>query len=47
MNAKACAGPGTIYTDEFEQIIYDEMPEKTDANSESSGSVKGIALTLN
>ena len=28
MNAKACAGPGTIYTDEFEQLIYDEMRKK-------------------
>ena len=28
MNAKACEGPGTIYTDEFEQIIYDEMRKK-------------------
>ncbi len=43
---KACAGPGTIYTDEFEQIIYDEMAKKNWRNSENSGSVKGIALTL-
>lgn len=28
MNAKACEGPGTIYTDEFEQIIYNEMRKK-------------------
>ena len=28
MNAKACEGPGTIYTDEFEQIIYNEMQKK-------------------
>ena len=28
MNSKACEGPGTIYTDEFEQIIYNEMRKK-------------------
>lgn len=46
MNAKACAGPGTIYTDEFEQLIYDEM-RKSWHNSENSDGVKEIALTLN
>ena len=30
MNSKACEGPGTIYTDEFEQIIYNEMQKKMD-----------------
>ena len=28
MNSKACEGPGTISTDEFEQIIYNEMRKK-------------------
>lgn len=28
MNSKACEGPGTIYSDEFEQLIYDEMRKK-------------------
>ena len=38
MNSKACEGPGTIYTDEFEQIIW--------LNSKNSGDVKENALTL-
>lgn len=28
MNSRACEGPGTIYSDEFEQLIYDEMRKK-------------------
>ena len=28
MNAKACVGPGTIYSDEVEQLIYHEMHKK-------------------
>jgi len=28
MNSRACEGPGTIYSDEFEQLIYDEMLKK-------------------
>ncbi|MEG1878100.1 MAG: recombinase family protein [Pseudoflavonifractor sp.] len=28
MNSKACPGPGTIYSDEFEGIIYEQMKQK-------------------
>jgi hypothetical protein len=28
MNSRACEGPGTIYSDEFEQLIYNEMLKK-------------------
>lgn len=28
MDTKACPGPGTIYTDDFENLIYDEMKKK-------------------
>lgn len=28
MNSHACAGPGTIYSDEFEQLIYGQMINK-------------------
>lgn len=28
MNSKACEGPGTIYSDEFEQLILDEINNK-------------------
>lgn len=28
MNSKACAGPGTIYSDEFERLIYNEVKKK-------------------
>ena len=28
MNSRACEGPGTIYSDELEQIIYNEMLKK-------------------
>jgi len=28
MNSKACDGPGTIYSDDFEQLIYERMQRK-------------------
>ena len=28
MNSKACEGPGTIYSDDFEQLIYKQMEKK-------------------
>jgi len=28
MNSKACEGPGTIYSDDFEQLIYEQMLKK-------------------
>jgi DNA invertase Pin-like site-specific DNA recombinase len=28
MNSKACEGPGTIYSDDFEQLIYEQMQKK-------------------
>lgn len=28
MNSRACIGPGTIYSDDFEELIYDEMLKK-------------------
>lgn len=28
MNSKACAGPGTIYSDDFEELVYEEMQKK-------------------
>lgn len=44
MNSKACEGPGTIYTDEFEQIIYNEMRKRWLSSKRSEG-VKEIILT--
>lgn len=28
MNSKACPGPGTIYSDEFEALVYEQMKKK-------------------
>ena len=28
MNSKACGGPGTIYSDDFEQLVYEQMQKK-------------------
>ena len=28
INSKACEGPGTIYSDDFEQLIYEQMQKK-------------------
>lgn len=49
MNSGACEGPGTIYSDEFEELIYNEMKKKLaqfERLRKRKGSIANPELTL-
>lgn len=54
MNTRACEGPGTIYSDDFEELIYEEMRKKLaqfkklrkNKNSESNPELTTLNIEL-